>query len=77
MSIITLTGLTKRQKAFAEIVWNIDSADELASFVVALPPKQRQECETVLEMIRLAALDEIESVHPEVTDMINSIIRGS
>jgi hypothetical protein len=59
---ITLTGLSAKQRALADIMWTMDSRDKVDSFIGTLMPRDRRDAEVVLEMIILAFMDQVESV---------------
>jgi hypothetical protein len=56
--MIIIEGLTARQRAFCDTLWNMETQGEVDSFIDSLPDGQQQECQTVLELIIAAAMDE-------------------
>lgn len=71
--MISIEGLNRKQRLLADIIWALDSQDQVANFIRSLPPKDRQEAETVTQMMILAFIDECESIDPEVNRVIDKI----
>lgn len=57
---ITIEGLNKKQRALADIMWAMNGKDEVMSFIHSLRGTNRQEAETVLELMLWAIWDECE-----------------
>lgn len=57
---IQLEGLNKKQRAFADILWGMETQEEVTRFMQALPLDDRNQCQTVLELLILAYMDEVE-----------------
>jgi hypothetical protein len=55
--MITITGLSRKQRAMADMVWHMTSA-ELESFITSLHPKDSRDARLVVELMMWAALDE-------------------
>lgn len=55
-----IENLNKTQRALADIMWGMDSKDQVTAFIASLRGKQRQEAETVLELMLWAIWDECE-----------------
>jgi hypothetical protein len=60
--MITIQGLSKKQRALADILWAMDGTEQVHAFIAALHPKDRVEAQTVCEMMILACIDECEDV---------------
>lgn len=60
---IELVGLTHKQKVFCDIMWTISSREGVAAFIKSLPKRDQVECHTLIELMQLAFMDEIESTH--------------
>jgi hypothetical protein len=71
--MISIEGLNRKQRLLADIIWALDSQDQVTAFIRSLPPKDRQEAETVTQMMILAFIDECESIDPEVRRVIDKI----
>jgi hypothetical protein len=60
--MITIEGLSKKQRALADIMWAMNGREQVEAFIKALHPKDRKDAETVIEMMILASIDECEDV---------------
>jgi hypothetical protein len=58
--MIKIEGLNKKQKLLADIIWALDSQEQVQTFIASLPPKDRRQAQTVTELMILAFLDEVE-----------------
>jgi hypothetical protein len=56
--MITIDGLSRKQKALADILWAMNDADQVKQFIAALHPKDRKDAEVICEMMILACFDE-------------------
>ena len=57
MNDIVITGLNKRQKILADIIWNIDEWDQVEIFMKSLPERDRIDCEGIIEMMRMQLVE--------------------
>jgi len=71
--MIEIEGLSKKQRMLADIIWALDSQQQVELFIASLPLKERREAQTVTELMILAFLDECESV-AEAQQVIKSIV---
>jgi hypothetical protein len=63
---IEITGLTKRQKILADILWHIEDWNQVEVFMKSLPERDRIDCEGILEMMRLSLVEQYaEAVNPK------------
>jgi hypothetical protein len=67
---ITIEGLNRRQTVLADIMWAMNSRDQVQRFIQTLPALQQAEARTVLEMMTAAVYDDIETVFPETKDLL-------
>jgi len=67
---ITIEGLNRRQTVLADIMWAMNSRDQVERFIQTLPALQQAEARTVLEMMTAAVYDDIETVFPETKDLL-------
>lgn len=72
MSDIVIHGLSKKQRLFADIMWTLDSTDQVTSFIRSLPAGDRAQAQVVCELMVLACIDEVDSVESSTVDLINS-----
>ena len=55
-----IEGLNKTQRALADIMWGMDSKEQVTAFIGSLRGRQQQEAQTVLEMMLWSIWDECE-----------------
>lgn len=61
MSKIQIEGLTRKQIALAEVLWQYATLDEVNAFINTLQSPSREEAMTIVELMRLAVLDQAEA----------------
>ena len=54
---IKLTGLNKRQRVLADIMWAIEDWDDVEKFIATLPKRERIECEGIVEMMKMELVE--------------------
>ena len=52
-------GLTEQQRQIADLLWAMETQDEVKSFIKGLRGSMKRDAETVLEMMVLAVIDEV------------------
>jgi hypothetical protein len=63
MGNITITGLSPKQRIFADIIWQFEDSDMVTQFIDSLPTAQdRIEAHAVVEMMILSVMDEYSQV---------------
>jgi hypothetical protein len=55
---IEITGLTKRQKILADILWHIEDWNQVEVFMKSLPERDRIDCEGIIEMMRMSLVEQ-------------------
>jgi hypothetical protein len=66
---ITVEGFTAKQRILADLVWNMDSANQVDKFIRNLPENDAQDARIVVAMITAAALDQVKE-----TDLAKQIL---
>jgi hypothetical protein len=56
---IEICGLSTKQMALADIMWDLQEREAVEAFIATLPPAQRRDCRTIIELMQLAFADEI------------------
>ena len=69
--MIEIHGFTKKQRMLADIIWELDTQDQVQAFIRSLPQKDREQAQVVCEMMILAFFDEVDSVSDSTIDIIN------
>ena len=75
--IMFLQGLTDVDRKLLDIMWHIDTQEELNQFLSMLPKVLRDRAEVLIELVKLAAIDdEIEAMetYPDAEDMLRDIM---
>ena len=70
---IEITGLNKRQRAIADVLWLMQSKADALRFIASLEPQTRRDAETVIEMMQLAVIDECDSIDDSVKSIIDNL----
>lgn len=70
--MITIEGLTNKQRLLADIIWSLDTQEQVRSFISTLPARDRLEAQLVTQLMILAFIDEVDSIDPETVELINS-----
>jgi hypothetical protein len=52
-------GLTERQRQIADLLWTMETQDEVKSFIKGLRGSMKRDAEIVLEMMILAVIDDV------------------
>lgn len=42
--MITITGLTHKQKALMDVMWTMEEMEQVTAFINTLPKRDRQDC---------------------------------
>jgi hypothetical protein len=56
--MIEIDGLNYHQRILADILWNLQTFDQIQSFLETLDDDERQEANTVMTMMTLAVFDQ-------------------
>jgi hypothetical protein len=59
MMEITIDGLTAKQKVLADIIWQFDDFVDVKRFMDTLPVIERRECEAIVELMKMATLEQL------------------
>jgi len=70
---IQIDGLSKRQRAIADVLWMMNTREDAERFVRSLEPATRKDAETVILMMMLAVIDECETVDDSVKSLIDNL----
>ena len=82
MSPIEITGLNKRQKILADIIWGIEDWAQVEIFINSLSKRDKIDCEGIIEMMRMSIVEQIadelkdsKNEYPEASLVIDRIRR--
>ena len=70
--MIAILSLSPKQRALADILWQIDSSEAIQAFISALRPLDQREAQTIMELMVLAHHDAVDSVC-EAESVLNRI----
>jgi len=56
--MITLENLTRKQKVLCEVIWNLDTSEQVLNFVRSLPQKDKEQAQTLYTLMILETLDQ-------------------
>jgi hypothetical protein len=59
---VQIKGLSKRQRAIADVLWMMNTRADAERFIASLEPQTQRDAHTVVEMMQLAIIDECDSV---------------
>ena len=69
---IQITGLSKRQRAIADVLWLMNTKEDAFRFIESLEPATRKDAGLVVEMMQLAIIDEIDTVDESTKSIIDN-----
>ena len=56
--MITISGLTDKQKALLTVMWDIDSVDKVQEFISTLPASDARDAHSLLQMAIWESLEQ-------------------
>jgi hypothetical protein len=69
---IQITGLSKRQRAIADVLWLMQTKEDALRFIESLEPRTRRDAGLVVEMMQLAIIDECDTVEDSTKLIIDN-----
>ena len=75
--MITITGLTNKQKALMDVMWAMDSMPAVEAFIKTLPKRDQQDCESLVTIAVQESLEEDNRLEDYEADAVNLIARVS
>lgn len=73
---LEVEGLSRQQRLLADLIWEMETQEEVKNFITSLRGQQRRDAETVLSMIVWAMYDTIDDVDNETIEILNNIFHG-
>jgi hypothetical protein len=55
---LELQGLNSRQQVLADIMWSLEGWDEVQAFICTLPPRERAEAHTIIDLMKMALVEQ-------------------
>ena len=69
---IQIEGLTKTQRALADIMWGMNSKEQVTAFIASLRGQQQRDAQTVLEMMLWAVWDECGEITTDTKELLDT-----
>ena len=60
--MITISGLTPKQKALLTVMWDIDSVDKVHEFIGTLPAQDQRDAHSLLKMAIWESIEQQEGL---------------
>ena len=71
--MIRLEGISKKDVAICNLLWNCASEEDVEAMVRAMPPAYKQRAVLMRELMIAAELDTIEDVYADTTALLQRI----
>jgi hypothetical protein len=75
--MITITGLTHKQKVFMDVMWAMDSMPAVEAFIKTLPTRDRQDCQSLVAIAVQETLEQEGRINDYEQDAVSVIARVS
>jgi len=75
--MITITGLTHKQKVFMDVMWTMDSMPAVEAFIKTLPKRDGQDCLSLVEIAVQETLEQEGRIADYEADALSVIARVS
>jgi len=72
-NMIKIEGLTRRQRAIADVLWMMEGRDQVLRFVETLNEGSRADARVVLNMMVAVTLDGCDHVEESTLELIDNI----
>ena len=73
--MINIQGLSKQDVQICKLLWNCDTMEAVDRMVNAMPPAYKQRAQSMRELMTAAQLDQVETVHENITQYLQRIAR--
>ena len=75
--MITITGLTHKQKVFMDVMWSMDSMPAVNAFIKSLPTRDGQDCASLVAIAVQDTLEQDNMMELYEQDAVDVIARVS
>jgi len=75
--VISITGLTNKQKALMDVMWSMDDMPAVQAFIKTLPKRDQQDCASLVTIAVQESLEEDNRLDDYEADALNLIARVS
>jgi hypothetical protein len=56
---ITIEGLSAKQRFLADIIWSFDDYADVKRFIDSLPPGERKDAQGIVELMKMATMEQL------------------
>ena len=74
--MISIEGLTQKDIEICNLLWNCESVEAVDKMVAAMPTAYKSRAVVLRELMTAAALDQVDTVHDELTQYLQRIAAG-
>jgi hypothetical protein len=75
--VITITGLTHKQKVFMDVMWSMESMPAVNAFIKSLPTRDGQDCASLVTIAVQDTLEQDNMMELYEQDAVDVIARVS
>ena len=75
--MITITGLTNKQKVLMDVMWAMEDMPAVEAFIKSLPKRDQQDCQSLVTIAVQESLEEDNRLELYEQDALNLIARVS
>ena len=75
--MITIQGLTHKQKVFMDVMWSMDSMPAVNAFIKSLPTRDQQDCRSLVAIAVQDTLEQDNTMDLYAQDAVDVIARVS
>ena len=74
--MIRLEGISKKDVAICNLLWNCATEEDMNRMVAAMPPAYKNRAVVMRELMTAAQLDQVEDVYEDTTALLQRIAAG-
>ena len=74
--MITIQGLTHKQKVFMDVMWSMDSMPAVNAFIKSLPTRDQQDCRSLVTIAVQDTLEQDNTMELYEQHAVNVIARA-
>jgi hypothetical protein len=75
--VITIQGLTHKQKVFMDVMWSMESMPAVNAFIKSLPTRDQQDCRSLVAIAVQDTLEQDNTMELYEQDAVDVIARVS
>ena len=74
--MITITGLTAKQKVLMDVMWSMDTMPAVEAFIKTLPTRDQQDCQSLVAIAVQESLEEDNRMDDYAEAAVTAIARA-